>query len=61
MLEATKPHDKNELLYYNMKTWPSGSVSTEVRGAWDNKHPQDSDTNSADNLFQWMDLRYIRR
>ena len=51
VLEATKPHNKNELIYYNMKTWPSGSALTEVRGGGTNKHPQDPDTNSADNLF----------
>ena len=51
VLEATKPHNKNELIYYNMKTWPSGSGLTEVRGGGTNKHPQDPDTNSADNLF----------
>ena len=55
VLEATKPHNKNELIYYNMKTWPSGSALTEVRGGGTNKHPQDPDTNSADNLF-WIQI-----
>ena len=51
VIEPADETDKNELIYYNMRTWPSGSTLTEVRGGGTNKHPQDPDTTSADNLF----------
>tara|TARA_B100001093_G_scaffold459648_1_gene472943 strand:- start:550 stop:1515 length:966 start_codon:yes stop_codon:yes gene_type:complete len=51
LLEPSSHNEKSELLFYNMKTWPSGAHLTEVRGGGTNKHPQDSNTTSADNLF----------
>ena len=39
------------MLYFNMKTWPSGAHLTEVRGGGTSKHPQDKDTTYEDNLF----------
>ena len=68
MLEATKPHNKNELIYYNMKTWPSGSALTEVRGGGTNKHPQDfilsngknyTGSQMANFAFRYFNLDYI--
>ena len=51
LVEPSTKLDKSELLYFNMKTWPSGAHLTEVRGGGTNKHPQDSDTTAIDNLF----------
>ena len=51
LLEPSSKDDKSELLFYNMKTWPSGAHLTEVRGGGTNKHPQDPNTTLADNLF----------
>ena len=51
LLEPSKNYEKNKLLYFNMKTWPSGAHLTEVRGGGTNKHPQDLNTTSDDNLF----------
>ncbi len=51
LLEPSKKDEKSELLFYDMKTWPSGAHLTEVRGGGTNKHPQDLDTTYADNLF----------
>ena len=51
LLEPSTEDDKSELLFYNMKTWPSGAHLTEVRGGGTNKHPQDSNTKKEDNLF----------
>ncbi len=51
LVEPASKLDESELLYFNMKTWPSGVNLTEVRGGGTNKHPQDSDTTLADNLF----------
>ena len=51
LVEPSSGSEESELLYFNMKTWPSGAHLTEVRGGGTNKHPQDEDTTTADNLF----------
>ena len=51
LIEKGKNDDDSELIYYDMKTWPTGSNLTEVRGGGTNKHPQDSVTRPSDNLF----------
>lgn len=51
LIEPASKSDQSELIYYNMKTWPSSATLTEVRGGGTNKHPQDPDTTAADNLF----------
>ena len=51
LIEPACDSDNSELIYYNMKTWPSGSTLTEVRGGGTNKHPQDPGTTPEDNLF----------
>ena len=51
LIEPACDSDNSELIYYNMKTWPSGSTLTEVRGGGTNKHPQDPGTIPEDNLF----------
>ena len=51
LIEPACDSDNSELIYYNMKTWPSGSTLTEVRGGGTNKHPQDPRTTPEDNLF----------
>ncbi len=51
LIAPASESDQSELLYYNMKTWPSGANLTEVRGGGTHKHPQDSHTTIEDNLF----------
>ncbi len=51
VLEPIQKDGDSELIYYNMKTWPSGANLTEVRGGGNNRHPQDMETTLADNLF----------
>ena len=51
LVEASTKLDQSELIYFNMKTWPSGANLTEVKGGGTNKHPQDDSTSVADNLF----------
>lgn len=41
----------SKLHNWKMKTWPSGTNLTEVRGGGTNKHPDDESTTKADNLF----------
>jgi len=43
--------DQSELIHFDMKTFPSCANLTEVRGGGTNKHPEDSTTTLADNLF----------
>ena len=43
--------EPSELLYFDMKTFPSCANLTEVRGGGTHKHPQDPNTTLADNLF----------
>lgn len=51
VLEPSNTLEKSQLIYFNMKTWPSGANLTEVRGGGTNKHPQDPGTTISDNLF----------
>ncbi len=44
-------NNDNGLIHWNMNTWPKGATYTEVKGGGTNKHPQDSHTTDADNLF----------
>jgi 3-oxoacyl-[acyl-carrier-protein] synthase-3 len=44
-------NESSELIYFDMKTFPSCANLTEVRGGGTNKHPQDPKTTLADNLF----------
>ena len=51
VLEPSNSLEESELIYFNMKTWPSGANLTEVRGGGTNKHPQNPETTISDNLF----------
>ena len=51
VLEPSNTLEKSQLIYFNMKTGPSGANLTEVRGGGTNKHPQDPETSISDNLF----------
>jgi len=51
VLEPSNTLEKSQLIYFNMKTWPSGANLTEVRGGGTNKHPQGPETTISDNLF----------
>tara|TARA_Y100000591_G_C21776929_1_gene668860 strand:- start:39 stop:1001 length:963 start_codon:yes stop_codon:yes gene_type:complete len=51
LVEPSPNSNQSEMLYFNMKTWPSGAHLTEVRGGGTSKHPQDKDTTYEDNLF----------
>ena len=51
VLEQSLENESSELIYFDMKTFPSYANLTEVRGGGTNKHPQDPETNLADNLF----------
>jgi len=51
LVEPSPNSNQSEMLYFNMKTWPSGAHLTEVRGGGTSKHPQDKDTTPEDNLF----------
>ena len=51
VLEKSLENESSELIYFDMKTFPSCANLTEVRGGGTNKHPQDPETSLADNLF----------
>ena len=51
VIEPSLNSENNELLYFQMETWPNGANLTEVRGGGTNRHPQDKDTTIEDNLF----------
>jgi 3-oxoacyl-[acyl-carrier-protein] synthase-3 len=51
VIEPSFDNEKSELLYFDMKTFPSGANLTEVRGGGTNKHPHDPNTTREDNLF----------
>lgn len=51
VIEPSNTLEKSQLIYFNMKTWPSGANLTEVRGGGTNKHPQGPETTISDNLF----------
>ena len=51
VVEEPLENESSELIYFDMKTFPSYANLTEVRGGGTNKHPQDPETNLADNLF----------
>ena len=51
LLEPSSVQENNELLYYSMNTFPSGSSYTEVRGGGTMRHPQNPKTKLEDNLF----------
>ena len=51
VLEPSIENEPSELLYFDMKTFPSCANLTEVRGGGTHKHPQDPNTTLADNLF----------
>jgi 3-oxoacyl-[acyl-carrier-protein] synthase-3 len=51
VLEQSLENESSELIYFDMKTFPSCANLTEVRGGGTNKHPQDPETSLADNLF----------
>jgi 3-oxoacyl-[acyl-carrier-protein] synthase-3 len=51
VLEQSLENESSELIYFDMKTFPSCANLTEVRGGGTNKHPQDPETTLADNLF----------
>ena len=51
VLEKSLENESSELIYFDMKTFPSCANLTEVRGGGTNKHPQDPETTLADNLF----------
>ncbi|MDC1038614.1 ketoacyl-ACP synthase III [Candidatus Marinimicrobia bacterium] len=51
VIEPADSTDESELIYFDMKTFPSCANLTEVRGGGTHKHPQDPNTTLADNLF----------
>jgi len=51
VMEQSLKNESSELIYFDMKTFPSCANLTEVRGGGTNKHPQDQGTTIADNLF----------
>jgi 3-oxoacyl-[acyl-carrier-protein] synthase-3 len=51
VLEKSLENESSELIYFDMKTFPSCANLTEVRSGGTNKHPQDPETSLADNLF----------
>ena len=51
VVEQSLANESSELIYFDMKTFPSCANLTEVRGGGTNKHPQDPETSLADNLF----------
>ncbi len=51
VVEQSLENESSELIYFDMKTFPSCANLTEVRGGGTNKHPQDPETTLADNLF----------
>jgi len=51
VMEQSLANESCELIYFDMKTFPSCANLTEVRGGGTNKHPQDPKTTLADNLF----------
>ena len=51
VMEQSLANESSELIYFDMKTFPSCANLTEVRGGGTNKHPQDPETTLADNLF----------
>ena len=51
VVEEPLENESSELIYFDMKTFPSYANLTEVRGGGTNKHPQDPETNLVDNLF----------
>ena len=51
VVEQSLANESSELIYFDMKTFPSCANLTEVRGGGTNKHPQDPETTLADNLF----------
>ena len=51
VLEQSLENESSELIYFDMKTFPSCANLTEVRGGGTNKHPQDPETTLSDNLF----------
>ena len=51
VMEQSLANESSELIYFDMKTFPSCANLTEVRGGGTNKHPQDPKTTLADNLF----------
>jgi len=51
VMEQSLENESSELIYFDMKTFPSCANLTEVRGGGTNKHPQDKGTTIADNLF----------
>ena len=51
VVEQSLENESSELIYFDMKTFPSCANLTEVRGGGTNKHPQDPKTTLADNLF----------
>ena len=51
VVEQSLKNESSELIYFDMKTFPSCANLTEVRGGGTNKHPQDPKTTLADNLF----------
>ena len=51
LVEPSDIKDRSQFLYHTMKTWPSGTELTEVRGGGTRKHPLDPNTSRNDNLF----------
>ena len=51
VVEQPLDNESSELIYFDMKTFPSCANLTEVRGGGTNKHPQDPETTLSDNLF----------
>ena len=51
VVEQSLENESSELIYFDMKTFPSCANLTEVRGGGTNKHPQDQGTTLSDNLF----------
>ena len=51
LVEQSNRSQTSELIYYIMRTWPSGYNLTEVRGGGTNKHPEDPNTLKDDNYF----------
>jgi len=51
LVEPSDIKDRSQFLYHTMKTWPSGTELTEVRGGGTRRHPLDPNTSRNDNLF----------
>ena len=51
VVEPSQEDEASELIYFDMKTFPSCANLTEVRGGGTHKHLQDPNTTLADNLF----------